>query len=114
MSFQETRKISKIVSELTSYLLKRGFFHVRFLIEKRKDETMIEITLPSVKIADVREMIEKIDQQSSPEIETYGWEVVGEAAEKDQLTVLGMLIDSVDVEETSENLVLTCRRKHKD
>jgi hypothetical protein len=110
VSQQETRKVAKIVGEMLNYLFRRGYSRVNFFVRRRESETKIKLELPNVKAIDLKEMIDKIGKEKDPEIEMYGWELVGESGYKDQLDVLGVLIDSVEVEETEEKLILTFTR----
>jgi hypothetical protein len=107
MSLQETRKISKIVSEITNYLIRRGYMHLNLFINRQDDKTVIKLELPNVKKKDMEEMISRVSAEADPEIEIYGWELMGEAGSKDELTVLGTLIDEVQVEEKSDMLIIT-------
>ncbi len=106
MPNQETRKVSKIVSALIHYLLRRGFSRVNISVHKKNSTTHIRLEIPNVKAEDMKEMIEKIAKEKDTEIEMYGWELIGEAGYKDELIVLGMLIDHVEVEEKNEALIL--------
>jgi hypothetical protein len=107
MSLQETRKVSKIVSEITNYLIRRGYLHLNLFINSQEDKTIIQLELPHVKKKDMEEMISRVGAAADPEIEMYGWELMGEAGSKDELTVLGMLINEVMVEEKNDILCIT-------
>lgn len=110
MSLQETRKISKILSELANYLMRRGYMHFSVSVNRGEHKSEITLNLPNVSQQEMSEMITKVGAQADPEVEMYGWELMGEAGSKDELTVLGMLIKSVNVIETKDNLMIIFER----
>lgn len=95
----ETKKICKIVDELTTLLLKADTDEVDFKIKKEKNQTIIRIVDYNTKYTDqdVQELMECLNVQRQHEIEEYYWQLVGESDNEPELTIIGAMIDKASI-----------------
>ena len=109
----EVKKISRIVDELTTFFLKEDTNEVEFKIKKDKNESIIEIIdynthFDQESIDRIREVL---NVQRQMEIETYYWQLAGEADEGEELLLIGAMIDEAIVEKKDGNLKIKLIRK---
>ena len=114
MSTQETKIITKIIRELSLYFLIHRVND--FSIALSKEETLTTFTLTfntpkDPKIVDT--MVEKISRERELEIETYGWELVGDIDETSELEISSFLLDEIIVKESNGKTTLVLTRKNQ-
>lgn len=102
----ETKKISKIVDELTTLLLKDDTDEVDFKIKKEEDKTIVNIVDYNTKYSDedVIDLLECFNVQRQHEIEEQYWQLVGESDNDSELTIIGAMIDESNVYIKDNNL----------
>ena len=110
----EIRITTKIVHELAQYFLVHG--HKRVTIETvLEDEvTYFHITLPRRLKDEVLEtMQKKLSREREVEVETYGFELVGDIDSKSELEIVGVLVDDMAFKRTDDTTVITLSRTSK-
>jgi len=109
----EVKKICKIVDELTTLLLKEDTDEVDFKIKKTDYETIIYITDYNTKYTPdhVEQLKQCLNVQRQHEVEEYYWQLVGECDSDSELTVIGAMIDSAEIELKDGNLHLKIVRE---
>lgn len=96
----ETKKICRIVDELTTLFLKEDTNEVDFKIKKDTDKAVISIVDYGTHFSeeDVRYFREMLGVQRQCEIEEYYWQLAGETDDEEELTLVGAMIDEVKIE----------------
>ncbi len=109
----ETKKICKIVDELTTLLLQEGRGLVEFKINRLDDKTIISIVDYDTDYSqkEVDDMIECFNVQRQHEVEEFYWQLVGEVDNDSELTIVGVMVDSAEVELRDGNLYIELVRK---
>lgn len=109
----ETKKICRIVDELTTLLLREDTDEVDFKIKKEKDQTLIRIIDYRTKYTeeDVVELSDCLNVQRQHEVEEFYWQLVGETDNGSELTLIGAMIDHADVKLENNNLIIELIRK---
>lgn len=108
----ETKKICKIVDEMTTYFLKEDTDEVDFKIKKSKEKTVVKIIDYNTHYTenDVQDLKECLNVQRQHEVEEYYWQLVGESDTEAELTIVGVMIDEATVELVDGNLHVTLVR----
>ncbi|MDF2613064.1 MAG: uncharacterized protein K0S71_850 [Clostridia bacterium] len=110
----ETKKISRIVDELTTLFLKQDTDEVDFKIKREPHQTTIKMIDYRTHFDD--EYIDELRQQLSIvrqwEIEEYYWQLTGETDCDDELTLIGAMVDKAIVEKKDGNLYIELIRLH--
>jgi hypothetical protein len=111
----ETKKISRIVDELTTLFLKKDTNEVDFKIKKEPDQTVIEIIDYRTHFEDayIEQLRETLNIQRQWEIEEYYWQLTGETDYDEELCLVGVMIDEAIVEKRDGNLYMRLVRYHK-
>lgn len=104
----EVKKISRIVDELTTMLLKDDTNEVDFKIKMNAHQTVITIVdyhsrCDEAKLERLREAL-SIERQH--ELEEYYWQLAGESDCDDELTLVGAMIDEAKIEMKDGNLTM--------
>ncbi len=113
MSKQEIKIITKIIREVTLYLMMHGFKDFIFESKNTAKTTQLIITLDDTKPDFIEAMQTKMNRERQMEIETYGWELIGDIDQKNELEIISLLIDSMDVEYTQSKTIITLTRTNK-
>lgn len=104
----EVKKISRIVDELTTMLLKDDTNEVDFKIKMDPTQTVISIVDYHSRCDE--KMIERLRDALSierqHEMEEYYWQLAGESDCDDELTLVGAMIDEAKVEMIDGNLTM--------
>lgn len=113
MNKVEYRIDSKIIKQLSLYLMLHGIndFNLSFASNSKDVTFTLTSKLFTEKI--IREMKEKLSRKREIEVEVYGWELLGDTDTKNQLDILGALIDEVDVKKENDQFVIFLKRKYK-
>lgn len=111
----ETKKISRIVDELTTLFLKNDTDEVHFKIKRETHQTTIEIIGYRTHLDDeyINQLRQTLNIQRQWEIEEYYWQLTGETDYDEELTLVGAMIDEAVVEKREGNLYMNLIRYHK-
>lgn len=113
MSKQEVKIITKIIRELSFFLMLHG--HKDFIMETKNTPktTMFLITLHDAKESFLTHMQEKLNREREMEVETYGWELLGDIDEQSDFAILGSLIDTMKYEQKASKTIITLVRTNR-
>ena len=114
MSFHEIKKDAKIVDEILLYLLKNDHDEVSINIKREQDEVFI--TFKCTKLSDdiIKSMDKYINKERELEMEEYGWELMGESDGQSDLSMVGLLIDKLTIDNSNPDYtVLKLTRQYK-
>ncbi len=111
----ETKKICKIIDEMTTILLKEGSGLVELKINRLDDKTIISIVDHDTHFSqkEIDEMIECFNVQRQYEIEEYYWQLVGEVDNDSELTLIGVMVDSAEIYLNDGDLYIELIRLNK-
>jgi hypothetical protein len=90
MNTKENLILSKILAELTAFLLNRGYSRFTTRIDVNASLEQITIEIEDFKSEDRDTMVEKCARPREAEIEAYGWTLLGDS----NLEIAGLLIDT--------------------
>lgn len=102
MSVHELKKGCKIVDELLLYLMKHGHHKVDISVDKTEDRLIIEMTTDRCDDELLEKMDSYINNERELEVEEYGWELMGESDAQSELGMVGLLIDSLEIDNSGE------------
>lgn len=113
MSIHEQKKICKIIDEISLYFLRKGYndfsMHISYDFENK---TVITFNLGVIS-KDMDEKLKKfIGLKREKEVEEYGWELLGESDSSADLEMIGLLIDSIDIEIANNETRIILTRKY--
>ena len=99
MNKVEYRIIAKIIKQLSLFLMLHGMkdFKLEYHLTDEKVEFVLYVD--HIKKELLEHMKEKIGKQREIEVETYGWELMGDTDSQNELDILGVLIDKIDIQE---------------
>ncbi len=113
MKHIEVKIISKIIRELSHFLITHGFKNFQIETNIESKVTYFKITLDDLKPPLLEKMKERISRERELEVETYGWELLGDTDEKNELDVLGLLIDKIEFQKIGEKTRITLSRESR-
>ncbi len=113
MSNQESRIVTKIIHELVLFYQMHGYQNIELKTKKSEQEFVIMIYSAILSEDLLKQIHEKIDRERDLEIETYGWQLVGDIDAKSELEIVGHLIDEMMVEKQKQGMKLTFIRKNR-
>mgnify|MGYP000360556162 CR=1 FL=1 len=114
MSFHEIKKDTKIVDEILLYLLKNDHDEVSINIKREQDEVFI--TFECTKLSDeiIKSLDMYINKERELEMEEYGWELMGESDGQSDLSMVGLLIDNLTIDNSNPDYtVLSLVRQYE-
>lgn len=111
MALHEQMKSAKIVEEIFSYLMHKGYKHVDLHYHMKDNETQFLIELPAGNKEFVKDFKDDFICCREEGLEEYGWELTGDIDCVCSLNTLSMLIDSYDITEGSNKIVIVLHRK---
>jgi hypothetical protein len=108
----EVKKIAKIVDELITFFFLRKTHVMGIEIKDIEDHYEITITndcrnLDNDEIDSIKKLF---SVQRQREMEEYYWQLTGEADTDTELTLVGIMIDKVDISVSDEKLVIKLTR----
>lgn len=108
----EIKRICKIVDELTTLLLKNRTGEVDFKIITQADKAIIKIVSYNTPFEDsyIDHLRYTLNRQRQMEMEEYYWQLAGETDEDDEITLVGAMIDSAQVEKRDGHLYIELLR----
>ncbi len=113
MNKLEMRIISKIIRELSLFHLLHGHADFTLRTKINEEETAFITTSERLKDEALKTVKEKIERERELEVETYGWELIGDIDDKSELEIVGHLIDELKIENTDTQTTLTFIRKNQ-
>lgn len=114
MSFHEIKKDAKIVDEILLYLLKNDQDEVSINIKREQDEVLITFKCKKLSNDIIKSMDKYINKERELEMEEYGWELMGESDGQSDLSMVGLLIDNLSIDNSnSEFTILKLVRHYK-
>ncbi|TVP94210.1 MAG: hypothetical protein EA374_07260 [Acholeplasmatales bacterium] len=113
MSKQEIRIVTKIIRELSLFLMLHGYntFQLNTYLEGKTRVFMLDVE--NMASDTLETMREKIGRKRELEVETYGWELLGDTDTKNELEIIGLLIDSLDITTKDHRTRLVLKRESK-
>lgn len=113
MNKMENRINSKIIKQLSLFLMLHGIKD--FLLEFRSSNKNVYFIILADNVSQelVDKMQEKIERQREIEVETYGWELMGDTDSQNELDVLGLLIDSINIEKEKDKVKIILKRTYR-
>ncbi len=113
MSRQEINIVTKIVRELTLYFMLQGVTNIKMETFYESKGTMFVVNVKTLDARVLDEIHRKISRERELEIETYGWELIGDIDSKSGLEILGHLIDEIHIKQGEATTTLTFVRKNR-
>jgi hypothetical protein len=113
MALHEKVKISHIIQELYIYLLEHNITTIQTNTTITSNEAIISVTLPIDKRYIAQEIEENLVCARDAFLEEYSWEITVEDNYSSELIQLGSQLDSFDVEETNDHIILHFHRQLK-
>ncbi len=111
MKKQETRILTMIIRELSLVMLMHNHDKFSITLEKGSKETRFILKTTPLEEELLEHIKKKANREREIEVETYGWELVGDVDKQSEFEILGLLVDYMEVEETEGEMVLTFVRK---
>lgn len=112
MGLHEKMKQAIIAEEIIGYLMEKRVTDMQISISIKEPDTTFVIVLDNPDTEVIEELKENLFCCRDQELEEYGWELFMDNQPEELLRTLGMLIDSYDLQVTSNQTILTLVRKH--
>ncbi|MGL5330267.1 MAG: hypothetical protein ACRDD7_13430 [Peptostreptococcaceae bacterium] len=113
----EVKKITRLIDEVTSVLMKHGSKEIDVKIKRDNDLSIIYIVDYNTTYTDedISDLNDILNIQRQCEMEGFYWELVGEDNHGDELFLVGTMIDCAKVEKRESNLYIEMSRmcKHR-
>jgi hypothetical protein len=102
----------KILSELTSYLVRIGCSDLHIDFNTKGDITYISFTSinPNISEKTLNDLKSQLSMPRRQDIEEYYWALNGDNDSSSELNLVGMMTDSVDVNYTDDVLKINLTR----
>ncbi|MGL5718094.1 MAG: hypothetical protein ACRCX2_34135, partial [Paraclostridium sp.] len=102
----ETKKITRLIDEVTSVLMKKGSKEIDVKIKRDNDISNIYIVDYNTRYndEDIEELNYILNIPRQCEMEGFYWELVGDDYDGDELFLVGSMIDYAKVEKVGNNL----------
>ncbi len=102
----------KILSELTSYLVRIGCSDLHIDFNTKGDITYISFTSVNPDISEqvLNDLTSQLNMPRRQDIEEYYWALNGDNDSSSELSLVGMMTDSVDVNYTNDVLKISLTR----
>lgn len=113
MTKQEVKITAKIIKEIILFLYSHGYTDFDFQTYRKKEDTYLIFKVRNFKDSLVKLIDEKVNRERELEVETYGWELMGDIDSNNELEILGLLIDSVTISKEDKYHILTFYRKYR-
>ena len=110
----EKNKASKILSELVDYFFRNKIYKINMSLEYSAKETIIHIEgACSKKPEDYDDLYEVFNEERRPELEEYYYSLLGGDFKRDELNLLGSMINKADMSYQNNLLSITVFRFHE-
>ena len=113
MQKYEMKIIAKIIHEISFYFMRHGITVFDIKTELSEEDIVFTVIAKDLAPEMVKKMKEMVNRARELEVETYGWELLGDSDEKSELDILGLLIDTLEVQRIGNQDVLTMVRTNK-
>lgn len=113
MNKMEYRINAKIIKQLSLFLMLHGVKDFNIEYHLQAERVVFVITVQELKSEFIERMKEKVGGQREIEVETYGWELMGDTDSQNELDILGSLIDEIDIQEVNNHHQITLTRQHQ-
>lgn len=114
MSKKEMQIITKIIRELSLFFMMHGYNTYQMHMNMEKQISYLTFDIDNLEEEILINLKEKIMRDREMEVETYGWELLGEMDSKSELEVVGLLIDDLEVSTKKETTTLKFIRKNPE
>ncbi|OON99213.1 MAG: hypothetical protein ATN35_00195 [Epulopiscium sp. Nele67-Bin004] len=105
------KKVSKIVNELTMFLLEHQSTNIKVGVRNFDDKVVITAVAEDIEKMDiaVTNLKKSLSYPRTREIEEYCWELTGESETESGLAIVGSMVDeaTIDYDETQLYVQLT-------
>ncbi|MTI67868.1 MAG: hypothetical protein FH753_14880 [Firmicutes bacterium] len=108
----EIKKVSKILDELVTFCFTHGTKDMNINIKETKEYFKMTIESDNVNCNDerVKRLNELLAGPRQSEMEEHYWELTGESDCDTELTLVGMMIDKVDIKFDNSSLTMVLFR----
>ncbi len=113
MSKQEIRIVTKIIRELSLFLMIHGHHTFQLDTTLEGKTRVIRLVVEDMLADTLDKMQDKLGRERELEVETYGWELLGDIDAKTELEIVGLLIDNIDVVTEGKQTQITLKRESK-
>ena len=108
----EVKKITKLVDEVTSLLMRSGSNDISVYIKRNSELSTITIidynsTYPDDEIASLYDVL---NIQRQYEVEEFYWELMGDDSHEDELFLVGSMVDKATVNKIGNDLHIVMYR----
>lgn len=108
----EVKKITKLVDEVTSLLMRSGSNDINVHIKRNSDLSTITIidynsTYPDNEIISLNDVL---NIQRQYEVEEFYWELMGDDSHEDELFLVGSMVDKATVNKIDKDLHIVMYR----
>ena len=102
----EVKKITKLVDEVTSLLMKSGSNDINVHIKRDEDLTTITIIDYNSSYSDeeIASLDDVLNIQRQSEVEEFYWELMGDDLHGDELFLVGSMVDRATVKKIDNDL----------
>lgn len=112
MNKQEHRIATKIIRDLCLLMLDSGHHDFTVNVNECSNQTIIEFNAEKINDSIIKDIEENLTCERAIEIETYGFELLGDFEAQNELKILGCLIDDVKVSKDKGETTITITRKN--
>ncbi|EOD01862.1 hypothetical protein [Caldisalinibacter kiritimatiensis] len=112
--YKEKERIIAIVNELIAFLLNNNASSIYITIKESDNENKIIVCCNVLDIRILDEVKDKIISKRNREIEELYWELLGETSSKNELYLLGNMIDESSLDTLDSNMVKITLIRKKD
>lgn len=110
----EKNKAAKILSELVDYFFRNKIYKINMSLEYSKSGTVIHIDGPCTqKPGDYNDIFEVFNEERRPELEEYYYSLLGGDFKRDELNLLGSMIDKAEMSYENNHLSITVYRNRE-
>ena len=103
---QRNNKICKIIEELSLFLMDNGYYNLSIDVKRYDVESIITFTTDELDKEVSDYIIEMLSEPREEEVEEYSWMLMGEGSAADELDVIGMLVDSVRINNENNKSII--------
>ena len=109
----EINKITRIVDELTTYLLSHGAIDLGVRVKREEQQVLLQFTDYHCHFSnDTIEAIRyELETNRQHEVEGYYWQLAGEDEDGEELTLVGSMVDESSVSLKDQILTIELTRK---
>lgn len=111
----ETKKLSKMVDELSTYCLERNVNKVKVEVINEPDRFLIELYAEGIKMtnSELKNLKDVLNSHREVEMEEYFWSLAGEGHQSDELGLVASMTDSAEIDLNNTTLSIKLVRLKK-